>query len=119
MNKKLLLVINPVSGTIDDKRETVALIKERIEAQEIELKIWETTGEDDQSKIRKLVQEEQFDAILIGGGDGTIKMVVEAVLDANHALGIIPLGSANGLATSLGIPNMEDAIEAILNKKEI
>src|SRR5690606_16729828 len=75
--------------------------------------------EDDQSKIRELIQEEHFEAILIGGGDGTIKMVVEAVLDADHAVGIIPLGSANGLATSLGIPSLEDAIEAILDGKEI
>ena len=119
MNKKLLLVINPVSGTIDDKGETVASIKEKLEDQQIQLKVWETTGEEDQAKIRRLIQEEQFEAILIGGGDGTIKMVVEAVLDADHAVGIIPLGSANGLATSLGIPSMEDAIEAILNKKEI
>jgi len=119
MNKKLLLVINPVSGTIDDKRDTVASIQAKLEEKEIHLKIWETTGEDDQSKIRKLIQEEHFEAILIGGGDGTIKMVVEAVLDADHAVGIIPLGSANGLATSLGIPSLEDAIEAILDGKEI
>ena len=119
MNKKLLLVINPVSGTIDDKSETVALIKEKLEDQDIQLRVWETSGESDQPKIRKLVQEEQFDAILIGGGDGTIKMVVEAVLDSNHAVGIIPLGSANGLATSLGIANLEEAIEAIINSKEI
>lgn len=119
MNKKLLLVINPVSGTIDDKRETVALIKEKLEDRDIQLRVWETSGESDQPKIRKLVQEEQFDAILIGGGDGTIKMVVEAVLDSNHTVGIIPLGSANGLATSLGIANLEEAIEAIIDSKEI
>src|SRR5690606_19554576 len=84
-----------------------------------QLTVWETTGEDDQSKIRKLVQEGQFDAILIGGGDGTIKMVVESVLDSNHTVGIIPLGSANGLATSLGIGNLEAAIEAVINSREI
>lgn len=119
MNRNLLLVINPVSGTIDDKSETVALIKEKLEDQQIQLTVWETTGEDDQSKIRGLVQERQFDAILIGGGDGTIKMVVEAVLDSNHPVGIIPLGSANGLATSLGIANLEAAIEAVINSTEI
>ena len=116
---KLLLVINPVSGTIGDKTETVALIKDKLGDQHIQLKVWETTGEDDQSKIRGLIQEEQFDAILIGGGDGTIKMVVEAVLDSGHAVGIIPLGSANGLATSLEITNLEEAIEAVVDKQEI
>src|SRR5690606_10583992 len=119
MNRDLLLVINPVSGTIDDKSETVALIKEKLEDQDIQLRVWETSGDDDQAKIRRLVQEGQFDAILIGGGDGTIKMVVEAVLDSDHTVGIIPLGSANGLATSLGISNLEAAIEAVINSKEI
>lgn len=119
MNRNLLLVINPVSGTIDDKSETVASITEKLQDQQIHLTVWETTGEDDQSKIRKLVQEGQFDAILIGGGDGTIKMVVESVLDSNHTVGIIPLGSANGLATSLGIGNLEAAIEAVINSREI
>lgn len=119
MNKNLLLVINPASGTIDDKSETVALIKEKLEDKDISLRVWETSGDGDQPKIRKLVQEEQFDAILIGGGDGTIKMVVEAVLDSDHTVGIIPLGSANGLATSLGIANLDEAIEAIINNKEI
>lgn len=119
MNRNLLLVINPVSGTIDDKSETVASITEKLQDQQIQLTVWETTGEDDQSKIRKLVQEGKFDAILIGGGDGTIKMVVESVLDSNHAVGIIPLGSANGLATSLGIGNLEAAIEAVINSREI
>ena len=119
MNRDLLLVINPVSGTIDDKSETVALIKEKLEDQDIRLRVWETSGDGDQAKIRKLVQEEQFDAVLIGGGDGTIKMVVEAVLESKHTVGIIPLGSANGLATSLGISNLDAAIEAIIDSKEI
>ena len=119
MNRDLLLVINPVSGTIDDKSETVALIKEKLEDQDIRLRVWETSGDGDQAKIRKLVQEEQFDAVLIGGGDGTIKMVVEAVLESKHTVGIIPLGSANGLATSLGISNLDAAIEAIVDSKEI
>lgn len=119
MNRDLLLVINPVSGTIDDKSETVALIKEKLEDQDIRLRVWETSGDGDQAKIRKLVQEEQFDAVLIGGGDGTIKMVVEAALESKHTVGIIPLGSANGLATSLGISNLDAAIEAIIDSKEI
>lgn len=119
MNKKLLLVINPVSGTIQDKTETVAMIKEKLENQHLQLTVWETTGKDDQAKIRKLIQQDKFDAVLIGGGDGTIKMVVEAVLDADHAVGIIPLGSANGLATSLEIANLDEAIEAIIEEEEI
>lgn len=119
MDKKLLLVINPVSGTVQDKTETVALIKEKLENQDLQLTVWETTGADDQAKIRELIRQDLFDAVLIGGGDGTIKMVVEAVLDSDHAVGIIPLGSANGLATSLEIASLDEAIEAIIDEGEI
>jgi diacylglycerol kinase (ATP) len=119
MDKKLLLVINPVSGTVQDKTDTVALIRQMLENQHLQLKVWETTGEDDQAKIRQLMQKDRFDAVLIGGGDGTVKMVVEAVLDSDHAVGIIPLGSANGLATNLEVASLDQAIEAIIDEEEV
>lgn len=119
MDKKLLLVINPVSGSIQDKTATVAQIQEVLENQQFQLEVWETTGEDDKEKIREKIKKDRYEAILIGGGDGTIKMVVEAVLDSDHKVGIIPLGSANGLATSLEIANIDDAIEAVAHGEEI
>lgn len=119
MKKKFLLIINPISGTIQDKTETVAEIQGKLEKLQFQLEVCETTGTNDQDKIRKMIVEDHYEAILIGGGDGTVKMVVEAVIDSDHRVGVIPLGSANGLATSLEIADIEEAIEAITHGDEI
>ena len=38
------------------------------------------------------------------GGDGTLKIVATALLNTNILLGVLPAGSANGMARELGIP---------------
>ena len=42
--------------------------------------------------------------VIVAGGDGTIKLVAEALEGVDVIFGIIPAGSANGLATDLNIP---------------
>lgn len=44
------------------------------------------------------------DAAVIGGGDGTINRLVGEVMERGLPLGVIPLGTANDLARTLGIP---------------
>ncbi len=50
------------------------------------------------------------DRVVVGGGDGTLNGVIEAVLASGLPLGILPLGTANDLARGLGIP--ADPVEA-------
>jgi len=54
--------------------------------------------------IARAAIEEGFDTIVIVGGDGTINEVLNGIARSDVALGIIPLGTANDLATCLGIP---------------
>lgn len=44
------------------------------------------------------------DRVVIGGGDGTISMAVEALMDCDLPIGLVPLGTANDLARTLSIP---------------
>jgi diacylglycerol kinase family enzyme len=44
------------------------------------------------------------DAVIVCGGDGTVNEVLPAVVGTEIALGVVPLGTANGLANDLGIP---------------
>ena len=48
--------------------------------------------------------DRDFDAVLAFGGDGTINEVAQGLVDTDVALGILPGGSTNVLARSLGIP---------------
>lgn len=44
------------------------------------------------------------DAVIVGGGDGTVNAALKAVLESGLPLGVLPLGTANDLARTLGIP---------------
>jgi YegS/Rv2252/BmrU family lipid kinase len=47
---------------------------------------------------------DRADAVVIGGGDGTLSAAADGLVDAQLPLGIIPLGTANDLARTLGLP---------------
>lgn len=48
--------------------------------------------------------EEGYDAVVAVGGDGTANEIASALLSKPCAMGIIPIGSGNGLARGVGIP---------------
>ncbi len=49
--------------------------------------------------------QHQVDLVIIGGGDGTLNAAVDTLVKTQLPLGILPLGTANDLARTLGIPN--------------
>jgi diacylglycerol kinase (ATP) len=58
--------------------------------------------------------QDEIDLVIVGGGDGTLNAVVDAIVDTQIPLGILPLGTANDLARTLGIPNsLPEACEII------
>lgn len=60
-------------------------------------------------------QGQGMDAILVGGGDGTLNAALPAILAGDHVLGVIPLGTANDFARTLGIPRAPlDAARLVL-----
>lgn len=56
--------------------------------------------------------------VIAVGGDGTVKLVAECLLHTPMALGILPAGSANGLAKELGIPtDVQGALQHLLKNE--
>ncbi len=55
----------------------------------------------------------EVDLVIVGGGDGTISSCIPALLDSGLPVAILPLGTANDLARSLGIQNLDQAFDAI------
>jgi YegS/Rv2252/BmrU family lipid kinase len=69
------------------------------------------------SRLSQIVREhkDRVDLVIVGGGDGTISQAADGLVDAQLPLGILPLGTANDLARTLGIPTDPiGAIEVIL-----
>lgn len=66
--------------------------------------------------IRK--HRDELDLVIIGGGDGTLNRVVDVLVETQLPLGILPLGTANDLARTLGLPqSIPDACRAIAQGK--
>ena len=107
---KLLFVVNPVSGGVDKEPfldEAISLC----EKFNIEYYIFKTTGKDDEKQLKTVLQEFNPDRVASVGGDGTVLFTSIALLNSSTPLGIIPLGSANGMASELHINS--DPIEAL------
>jgi YegS/Rv2252/BmrU family lipid kinase len=54
------------------------------------------------------------DLVILGGGDGTISGLVDLLVGHDVVLGVLPLGTANSFARTLGIPlTVEGAVDVI------
>lgn len=108
---KVLLVVNPISGDVN-KDVIFERVIEKSEAEGCDLRIYSTTGEDDQQTIREMVENIRPERVLVAGGDGTISMVAQALHGTDAILGIIPAGSANGLSVDFGLSgSIDQALE--------
>lgn len=57
-----------------------------------------------------------FDAVVAVGGDGTVNEVINGIMGTGAALGIIPAGTGNDVARTMGIPfSLEKATAALKN----
>ncbi len=111
--RKLLFVINPISGGID-KDDLCTQIEAFCARKGADCHFFYTTGEDDERQIWDLHNKIQPDAIVAVGGDGTVNLVGTMLIGKETPLGIIPLGSGNGLSKDLNIPQeFEDALEVL------
>lgn len=108
---KVLVVLNPISGGID-KAEANALLEIMAKEYHVEQEIFRTSGKNDIRNLKRKIKNFEPDLVIAGGGDGTINLTAKCMLSTKIPMGILPLGSANGLATELEIPsNIEDAYE--------
>lgn len=112
---KILFVINPKSGR-GFKVNSDAVISKFSVDYGFQYEIFKTTGKDDGTKIREQVDEYKPDTVVAVGGDGTINIVAEVLIGTQMKLGIIPNGSANGLAYNLNMPaQFEEALRRNLD----
>ena len=102
--KKIVLILNPISGG----KNKLRILKEfnRFDkALAGRLKIVFTQYSGHAKEIAEREIREGAHLIIAGGGDGTINEIGSVVVDTNIPIGILPLGSGNGLARHLKIKN--------------
>lgn len=110
-----MFVINRKSGS-SDNLDLEGLLEKSLDGSSIHYEIYFLSGDNDSRNILDSIKRINPDMICAAGGDGTINLVASLIMNKPVALGIIPIGSANGLATELGIPkDPAEAVNLILN----
>jgi YegS/Rv2252/BmrU family lipid kinase len=107
---KLRAILNPRAG-LRAVRAREALLRPRAGW---ELEIAETQRPGHAADLARESAQRGDDAVLAVGGDGTANEVASGLMGTRTALGIVPMGSGNGLARALGIPLRPEAALAAL-----
>lgn len=112
-NSRVLLIVNPISGTRNKDSVPQSLAK-ALSEKNVNLDVKFTTGANDALQFATEAADAGYNAVVAAGGDGTVREIATALTGRDTALGIIPCGSGNGLARTLEIPqDIEKAIEII------
>ncbi len=103
MVRKIIYLINPVSGT-KKKGLVKELIIRKTRAEGIAFEILPSKADGSYDNLQKIVHKDAITDVVICGGDGTVNAVVGALQGVPVNIGIIPMGSGNGLAFAAKIP---------------
>lgn len=115
MSRKIIYIINPISGT-RTKKNLQHFIEEKTTEQSIPFFIYPSVANGDYSFLRSIIKKEKITDVVIAGGDGTVSQVVGSLLNEDVNFGIIPCGSGNGLAFAAKISKQPaKALETIFS----
>ena len=114
MNKKILLIVNPISGT-KSKVDAPSLINTYINKDLFDFDIRFTEYPGHATQMAREAVDEHYDIVAAVGGDGTVNEVARSLVNTPTALAVIPCGSGNGLARHLFIPMRPKEAIDILN----
>ena len=111
---RLLFIINSGSGS--NSTDWTSVITNHFVDLNHTIELHHFTKKCNQATIKEKIKLFSPQQVVAVGGDGTIKLVAECLLGTNIALGILPAGSANGLAKELGISiEPAKALDVLLN----
>lgn len=100
---KVMLIINPISGT-GNKAGVEEVVEKVMTELGHELDVRYTGARGDATRLAEEAARKGYYGVLACGGDGTVNETARALCGTDTALGILPAGSGNGLARHLHIP---------------
>lgn len=104
------LIANPGSGTATDRGKLLEQVTRCLRDQGIKVDVAVAKPKEKAIPIARRAVKDGYKIIIAMGGDDTIEAIIRGVAGSKVHLGMIPVGTANNLAKSLGIP--EDPAQA-------
>ena len=108
-----IFIINPIAGS--KRTDLNSEIKNFAEKNQLDFIIENTLHKGNGTEIVSRYLLNGYEKFIAVGGDGTVNEIACKLIGTSGALGIIPAGSGNGLARSLGIPmNLHKALNSLI-----
>ena len=115
--RNFIVFINPISGT-RNKKDIRLFIEKKLSELKLSYQILLTDENGKYSFLKEKIERENITDVIICGGDGSVNQITAYLQKLPVNVGIIPLGSGNGLAFTAGIPkDPKKALYIILNGK--
>ena len=117
MPVKAKLIFNPAAGNPTESAVQLVELLRHLQTQQIQVEVFLVQPEHRLHAVARSAARAGAKMVIVSGGDGTIENVALGLVGSQTTLGIIPTGTRNNLARSLGIPtdNLADAV-ALLRK---
>lgn len=114
--RRAIVIANPVSGRGHGAR-AAGEVAEGLRRRGVGTEVFLTAARGDAfTRLRSL--DEEADLIVAVGGDGTLREVLEGLVDPEVPVGILPSGTANVVASQLGLPrDVHHHLEILFRKK--
>ena len=104
--RRVALIYNPASGQRQERRSSViADVVDILQGAGIEVTVIATESPESAGIQAKQAVMSGCDTVIACGGDGTAHEVIQTLVGGDAILGVIPMGTANALATDLGLPS--------------
>ncbi|MFD1140658.1 diacylglycerol/lipid kinase family protein [Larkinella insperata] len=118
----LLAIVNPLSGTasVSQKQQWIDFLRKKAADAGFSPEAVFTTHPGHATELAREAVQQGIRRLVIIGGDGTMNETARALLHTPTALGIVPVGSGNGLARHLNLPlNPRKAIERAIDGRPV
>lgn len=113
--RRIAVVYNPIKIDAEKLRAAVA---EREAEHGYAPTLWlETTEDEPGQNLARQAAKDKVDAVLVAGGDGTVRAASEGLIDSGLPMTLLPAGTGNLLARNLGISvnRMDEAVDTVFD----
>lgn len=106
---RLLIIANQRAGRCgarwkQGKVAPIDVIQAHLAALGVDSDVHLTSGPDDALQAARQGAQGEYAAVVAAGGDGTLRTVADGLVDTGMPLGLLPMGTENVLARSVGVP---------------
>src|SRR5512133_1650886 len=110
------LIANPGAGKASDSADNLKSVMEYLKKNGLKVDVALAKPKEEATPIARQAIKDGYKIVIAMGGDGTIEAVMRGMIGSKARLGIVPAGTQNNIAKSLGIPkDLQEACALIVS----